>query len=470
MTQAVGASEHPGFKSLPYPSGASDRLFPDLPAWTPCIGRNPSAREVEAHFLRIACEEMIDEDDRAAAPSTGGVPAGYIFFAQLIDHDMRFRGRRYPALDLSILYGGGPGESPHLFDQNDPGCLLCDPIEGTQFVDLPRNRQGIAMIADPRNDQNVILAGLHLAFAQAHNTLVQRARSQRFQDPFTAARQTLRWLYQHIVWNDLVARLVDPEIFSASLMLQTSADGRPAWQLGLADILDPAQCLFVPAEFTGAVFRFAHVLVGEGYRTNALRGDDIVPAYDLRHEIGQDLRGGRALTPGDVIQWNWFLEMGEHPPQMSRTIGPTLSRTFAKLPNHGAVDNILAFRNFQRGWRLGLPSGTETAHRLGIAPLQVQQDHDCLWYYVLREAAAPGVDGLRLGRVGSSVICATVAALMKADRAGWLTCRPAWRPEDDSLLKPEDNRDSLDGRWRLPAIIRLAGVPCAAEEFARQVI
>ena len=43
---------------------------------------------------------------------------------------------------------------------------------GGLFEDLPRSTDGTAIIADPRNDENLMIAGLHAAFLLFHNKAV----------------------------------------------------------------------------------------------------------------------------------------------------------------------------------------------------------------------------------------------------------------------------------------------------------
>jgi hypothetical protein len=43
---------------------------------------------------------------------------------------------------------------------------------GGLFEDLPRSKDGTAIIADPRNDENLMIAGLHAAFLLFHNQAV----------------------------------------------------------------------------------------------------------------------------------------------------------------------------------------------------------------------------------------------------------------------------------------------------------
>ena len=99
------------------------------------------------------------------------------------------RNFRIPALDLDSLYGGGPGVSPALYDQQvDHGrtTMLVEEIPGSAAVtvngqpryDLPRNSQNVAILGDPRNDENLIVSQLHLAMLRFHNAVVGRRQGR----------------------------------------------------------------------------------------------------------------------------------------------------------------------------------------------------------------------------------------------------------------------------------------------------
>jgi hypothetical protein len=67
---------------------------------------------------------------------------------------------RSPSLDLDSVYGAGPSRSARLYDPADSAKLKVG--FGGAFEDLPRTREGSALIADPRNDENLIIAGCML--------------------------------------------------------------------------------------------------------------------------------------------------------------------------------------------------------------------------------------------------------------------------------------------------------------------
>jgi hypothetical protein len=487
--------------------GPYGRLFPELHPWSP-EGVPPD--KVDAWFREFAEQRMTEAPGvhpgeiarnpelRAQLEAAFGstIPAGYTYFGQFIDHDVTFDPAsslvrqndpsglynfRTPRLDLDSVYGRGPSDQPYLYDQNDKAKLLIGRIAGCPLRDLPRNAQGRALIGDMRNDENAIVSQLHLAFLLAHNALVDRARDKRMSDPFEAARRTLRWLYQFVVWNDFIMRVTSETVCAAALKLEDTADGRKKWELGLKDIYSWRNQPFMPIEFSGAAYRFGHSMVRNEYQTNQpFRGaGNFVPLFDdAEGEVSDDLHGFRPIERRNVIQWDWFFPMRSSLspfPQVARKIDSKLANALAFLPDgSGSVPtNLLAYRNLKKGLTFGLPSAREIAKQLCIEVLEPDDEiearvWDSLWFYILREAeSVEGDNAGKLGALGSTIVCATFAGLLKGDPLSYLNVEPLWEPGRDPLLCPgQDNQDDRD--WTLASIIRIAGRPVNATDVVNQ--
>ena len=494
--------------------GAYGRIGPKTDPWKPLLA---DGQKLEDALLKIA-NRMIeplsvapDANERTRLETViredgSKIPAGYTYFGQFIDHDVTFdpassqmrrrdpsgvRNFRTPRLDLDSVYGRGPEDQPYLYDQRDgeTGKLLIGRVEGSGLRDLPRNEpaQGRALIGDPRNDENAIVSQLHLAFLLAHNTLVERAKAKHLPEPFKSARRTLRFLYQYVVWNDFLARVTTETVRSRAL--QPAGSG---WTLGFDKLYDWEKQRFMPVEFSAAAYRFGHSMVRNEYRTNALRGAfEFVPLFDPRNR--DDLRGRRPISQDSVIQWGWFLDMGlPQPelgfPQQARRIDTKLSGALARLPQEGTPRNVLAFRNLERSTSFALPTGTAMAKAVaekypdsGIAPMQLDGEPDALWYYILLEAerASSAGDGSRLGPLGSVIVCATFASLLKSDPDSYLNAEEPWQPgEEDPLLfagednidgeKPNERAADRNRSWTLASIIRIAGLPVDSADIHEQ--
>ena len=156
--------------------------------------------------------------------------AGVTFFGQFLDHDMTFDQRSrlgFPTqpiisqnartcfFDLDSVYAGGPSGNPELYDPADPIKFRVE--SDGQFEDLPRDPiNHVAIIGDPRNDENMMIAGLHAAFLLFHNHAVDLIRSQNpsitdIQAYFQAHRLTV-WHYQWMIVHEFLPHIVPQSV------------------------------------------------------------------------------------------------------------------------------------------------------------------------------------------------------------------------------------------------------------------
>lgn len=125
------------------------------------------------------------------AEENSGIVAIYTYLGQFIDHDITFDpishlrefatnlddlvDFRTPRLDLDCVYGRGPGDQPYLYDSSGTRLLLGMPLSGNQrdpsAFDLQRGPSGRALIGDPRNDENRIVAQLQATMIRFHNRI-----------------------------------------------------------------------------------------------------------------------------------------------------------------------------------------------------------------------------------------------------------------------------------------------------------
>jgi hypothetical protein len=142
------------------------------------------------------CDPALSEDN----PNSSTQRAGATFMGQCMDHDMTFDltsrlgvpadpkdspNSRTPGLDLESLYGGGPLANPDLYvrpggrrSHDHPTRFKIE--SGDLFEDVPRDRHGTAIIADPRNDKNLIISGLQAAFLSFHNHAVEASTTTQW--------------------------------------------------------------------------------------------------------------------------------------------------------------------------------------------------------------------------------------------------------------------------------------------------
>src|SRR5262245_26252356 len=240
------------------------------------------------------------------------LPAGFTYLGQFIDHDLMFdptlslepkdnqepvRNFRTSAFDLDSVYGLGPSVNPYLYNPRDPRKLLVV----HRGHDLPRLDNDIAVIGDPRNDENVIVSQLLTAILNFHNEVVDQ-ENQSFEE----TRRLVRWHYQWIALNEYLPAITGRSVDD---ILQNS---QPRfWQA--------SEQPFTPFEFSLAAFRFGHGQIRGRYDINS----DVQGKGRL---ILPDLGGRRRLKANDRIEWQFFFDMGTgHPPQPSLPIQPFLA-------------------------------------------------------------------------------------------------------------------------------------------------
>ena len=202
--------------------------------------------------LRVLAQEMGEVGAAIANPK--GTTAGITFFGQFIDHDLTLdtlpqpdapvdvntlvNGRTF-AFDLDSVYGGGPTKSPQLYygDKFKLG-VATDGVS----PDLPRTSTGQAILIEPRNDENLIIAQIHLSFLRLHNGLVDQGMS------FDEAHDTVVNAYRYVVLHDYLPQIVGQEAVDAALKQPV---GEGFYQPGKGTP-------FTPVEFSVAAFRFGH--------------------------------------------------------------------------------------------------------------------------------------------------------------------------------------------------------------------
>ena len=171
---------------------------------------------------------ILDPGLRRNNPDNPNQTAGTTFVGQFIDHDVTFdavsplgvptdpaatRNARVPVPDLDSVYGGGPVVSPQLYESRDRLKFIVE--SGGLHEDVPRTADGRAVVADRRNDENLIISGLHVAFMLFHNGLVDLIRDRhRVRDAhdlvevFSYARNQTRWHYQAMIMTQFLPQLI----------------------------------------------------------------------------------------------------------------------------------------------------------------------------------------------------------------------------------------------------------------------
>ena len=467
-------------------------------------------------------------------PANVCIPAGYTYLLQLVAHDIVqnlapapnpgdvassfARDFRSVRLELDTLYGGGPVQSPlpyavgklprhqrHHFrlskvPPTDASALTSQTLDNQPARDIGRvacpylsgNLQAShhgtrtdALIADGRNDDNLILSQLTALFQTFHNLVLDALLNQasasggnapgsaedfRLYRAFLQARLIVGYVFRKIVLEDLVNRLLHPDIYK--FYLQKYDSHQP---LTLDKNL--ASGSFVPVEFSHGVFRFGHFMVRPDYNLNGK--NPIVGTGQILDRSSSGKEAHKLPVSCDwLVDWSRFFftvaEYNSDPKRhnASKLIRPD-TRTGAlingtRFPNldeaHPGRTGGLFYRDMIRGvegqlrtvtslishiekvahlapeikvsqmtahmdhWLSTLPEGT-----FNKGEVQSLREEPPLLLYVLVEAEAYG--GQRLGPLGSVVVAEVLFASL--DQARKRTAN------DQTLQQLEDPKSGL---------------------------
>jgi hypothetical protein len=397
-------------------------------------------------------------------------PAGYTFLGQFIDHDATFdvatrlgekissdsqlENGRTPELDLDNVYGNGPLRSPHLY--NLPYLRVGKRIAGGPFprYDLyrtpdirrhgPHGGRSVALIGDPRDDENLVISQLHAAFVAFHNRtadiLVRRyygdgrthycrgdncgPQAQAASLPNDVKMQIFETAREHVIhyYHRIIVEDYLPRVIGEGRVADLMKNGRDFfYPRGFRD--DAGQLLdaTIPVEFAAAAFRFGQSQVRESYQFN----DDTHLCIFGSRKNGHGLHSFEPITPRYLIDWRYFFDIASEPPKRfnyARRIAPRITPALfrmgiAYVPGMGEVTSLPA-RNLMRGRGWRLPVGQDVAERVlpvlekrGVFSARrresskhggvwedyllqpdqrtvefLHEDGTPLWYYILQEA------------------------------------------------------------------------------------
>ncbi|MEA2587117.1 MAG: hypothetical protein QOH66_44 [Actinomycetota bacterium] len=463
--------------------GRFTRLFPGIP------GAKFDQADLEklAEKMTAPQETNITKETDVDPEENQGIDSAYTYLGQFVDHDLTLDTTshlreflteeqlkalvdfRTPRFDLDNVYGRGPDEEPFMYDGDGLRLLLGDPMSGNPFDtkarQLPRSPNGRALIGDPRNDENRIVAQLHTTMLRFHNAMADKLLHDKPGTTFADIRNQVRWHYQWVLVNDFL-----PTIINAATVASVFPDPyHPKFKI--RKIQHQGNLELMPVEFSVAAYRFGHSMIRPQYRLNTTIQRRPIFSKHFEQDAA-DLGGFRPIPSDWAIDWQFFIDIGDtdqvdglddpitRKVQKAYKIDTSLVSPLHDLPPAVAVNpSILAARNLLRGATFELPSGQAVAHAMGepvipndklvigkatfddekdqvllsdVAP--GFRDNAPLWAYVLSEAqvtswahlpanvdkATKDATPIRLGPVGGRIVAEVFAALLLGDRTSYL--------------------------------------------------
>ncbi|MGB8510860.1 MAG: peroxidase family protein, partial [Pyrinomonadaceae bacterium] len=310
-----------------------------------------------------------DMGEETSPGDNPGLPAGYVYLGQFIDHDLSFnamtnrlplgegsvqdeKNLRSPSLDLDSLYG----LDPSTFKQTELGMkvykdevmLSVGPTIADSDVpglpvfqnDLPREgdpkKSEAAAVADPRNDENLIVAQTHLTFIKFHNAVVETLKGTLTGEAlFDAAREQVVRHYQWIILRDYLPKIIEEKVLE-----EIVENGCTYLQFGEEEEAS------VPFEFAMAAYRFGHTQVNVEYEWNRVFQSNPPGFFSASLNdlfmftgFGQKKLFNRLRLPSSwVIDWTRFFDFTDIPEVVNsqhsnraRSICPSLVTAMTKL-------------------------------------------------------------------------------------------------------------------------------------------
>src|SRR2546428_2907928 len=153
-------------------------------------------------------------------------------------------------------------------------------------VDLPRDTTGQALLGDPRDDENRIVASLHTIVMRFHNLWVDRLirghRNWSKTRIFAEAQRQVLLHYQWAVMTDFLPAVVGQETLAAVFPMRGAhRETRPTFYKSCTTSM--------PVEFSVAAYRFGHSMARPIDRINTA-GAAPLPWFPVTNEPPHDLR------------------------------------------------------------------------------------------------------------------------------------------------------------------------------------
>ena len=469
----------------------ANRLFEETASETSSSGAVQNSRTGAVQNSRTGPNNAIINDLTKIRPNLSMIPAGFTYLGQMIAHDItdaglegfsdgerfRFSGcalkrsgdeesesvgldlkglgcfyrkKVSPGLDLDSIYGNKCSFKKSPFVDKNTGKFFIGCAEDSQSyeeddlyrVDLDGKR--IAIIPDPRNDQNLIIAQLHLLWQKFHNKIIDYQDAEQdlsAKQKYKRAKAFVTLVFQKVVVDEYLKHVLHPYVYDYACVKRLTY---------LVKQTDHGKLKSIPLEFSKAAFRFGHSMVRSSYDLNS------------RTVTGKIFKGPtRPIKKEQVINWDFFFGDTVHSPrpQKAQQIALATTRNLVDIEELGNINVIKADikadqeANLIKGYdlyrylidikdrdtnkkmlanhRLNLPNKTNLEKDLSFKGIALDHSNSLnsnagikavglknasLLQFILREAEGKCPTGgscgvrLSLGVIGSAIVAETIMA------------------------------------------------------------
>lgn len=434
------------------------------------------------------------------ADEHSAIPAGYTYLTQFIDHDImrdplssiqpwnvvfaKVKNQRTPFFNLESIYGitkkGEPVPSFLLQDKSRFIIGSTVPVSNSNVFqsDLSRHKDSPkAAIFDERNDENLIIAQIQVAFMKFHNAIVESIEGEDSVEKFEEARRKTIRHYQWIILKDLLPRIINKDI------LEDVKENEIEFYKPTDDDI------FMPLEFSVGAYRTGHSMINNVYNWNKDFSGSVprMPSiHDLMMQTGSKKFGGNGLTQLSsdwAVNWKWFFNIDDSENSEIRKfnhakkINASISYRLGRLTKQFDYDRqfSLPAMDLFRSRMMGLPTGQDIADEIiinsksGILTRKLQpqeladilkekniltidmvnefSENTPLLFYLLAEAEIQ-TRGETLGDVGSRLTAITFLELLKRSEYSILNLGSDFSSHSDFL--------GTDGKFGMPELLKYA--------------
>ncbi len=365
---------------------------------------------------------------RSNTPRSGRLPAGYTYLGQMLSHELNAStdgkptlangdlvGASFPSprLDLSSIYGDREFQAKALHK----GMFKLKTPKGKPGIDLLRlQNDNKVVVAETRNDENYIVAQLHVLWLNFHNKVYEQIFSGESHagSRFEQSKEFVTQTFRKVVIEDFMRQLLHKDIYALYFV-----EGQR--------FLLKEHCPAIPVEFSHGGFRFGHSMVRQGYR---LRKEQRYEMSFIKLFITDH---GKPVPDEFKVDWRWMFSEN----QTASLIDLDIADAMCEIPG----DKISVAKNIIRAnlkadsleslptpkqifdWlRLHHPKLSDYAgfgsDKLKHPPFEgefkalgMSSENMPLWVYTLMENHL-GSQGIHLGKLASIIVAEVMACFV----------------------------------------------------------